>query len=219
MGPIGVFGGTFDPIHLGHLRTAYELLNEFSLTEVRFVPCRFPHHAKAPSASAELRLQMVRAAVAEEPGFRVDERELHRDGASYSVDTLESLRADFPGRSLALLIGLDAFLAFTSWHRWRDIMQLTHVIVARRPGSEIPRSGLVGELLDRCGTQDASDLRRASAGKIIVHTVTQLEIASSTIRAMVGRGADPRFLIPETVRRIIEESGCYASQFEKGGAI
>jgi nicotinate-nucleotide adenylyltransferase len=217
MGPIGVFGGTFDPIHLGHLRTAYEVLNEFGLEEMRFVPCRVPHHAKAPSAPADLRLQMVRKAVEAEPGFSVDERELNREGPSYSVDTLESLRADFPGRTLTLLIGLDAFLAFNSWHRWQDIMQLAHIVVARRPGSEIARSGPVGELLDHCVTRDASDLRRASAGKIIVHTVTQLEIASSSIRAMVGRGVDPKFLIPETVGRIIEESGCYASHIDKGG--
>ena len=94
MGLIGVFGGTFDPIHLGHLRTAYELLMEFSLTEVRFVPCRVPHHDKAPSASADLRVQMVREAVSAQPGFSVDERELNRAGPSYSVDTLESLRAE-----------------------------------------------------------------------------------------------------------------------------
>jgi nicotinate-nucleotide adenylyltransferase len=217
MGPIGVFGGTFDPIHLGHLRTAYELLNEFTLAEVRFVPCRIPHHDKAPSASSEQRLQMVRAAIAAEPGFSVDERELRREGASYSVDTLESLRTDFPERTLVLLIGLDAFIAFTSWHRWQDIIQLAHIIVARRPGSEISDAGPVGPLMDRYGTLDASDLYRAPAGKIIIHTVTQLEIASSTIRAMVGRGCDPRFLVAESVRKIIEESGCYANQNDTGG--
>jgi nicotinate-nucleotide adenylyltransferase len=217
MGPIGIFGGTFDPIHLGHLRTAYEVLHEFDLAEMRFVPCRVPHHAKAPSASVKLRLQMVRAALEAEPGFSVDERELKRDGPSYSIDTLESLRADFPGRTLMMLIGLDAFLAFDSWHRWQDILQLANIIVARRPGSEIAHGGPNGELLDRCITRDASDFLRASAGKIIVHTVTQLEIASSTIRAMVGHGIEPRFLVPETVGRIIEQSGCYASHIDKGG--
>ena len=219
MGLIGVFGGTFDPIHLGHLRTAYELLMEFSLTEVRFIPCRVPHHDKAPSASADLRVQMVREAVSAQSGFSVDERELNRAGPSYSVDTLESLRTDFPDQTLTLLVGLDAFLTFTSWHRWQDILQLTHVIVARRPGSTIARSGPVGELLGRRGTRDASDLVRTSAGKIIIHTVTQLEIASSAIRAMAGRGADPKFLVPESVGRIIEESGCYVSQNSKGGTI
>ena len=116
-----------------------------------------------------------------------------------------------------LLIGLDAFLAFTSWHRWQDIMQLAHIIVARRPGSEISDAGPVGPLMDRYGTLDASDLYRAPAGKIIIHTVTQLEIASSTIRAMVGRGDDPKFLVAESVRKIIEESGCYANQNDTGG--
>jgi len=219
MGPIGVFGGTFDPIHLGHLRTAYEVLHEFSLAEIRFVPCRVPHQAKAPSAPVDIRLQMVREAVEAEPGFSVDERELNREGPSYTVDTLESLRADFPDRTLTLIVGLDAFLAFTSWHRWQDIMQLTHIIVARRPGSEVARSGPVGELLDRCLTGTGSDLLRVPAGKIVIHTVTQLEIASSAIRAMVDRGVEPRFLVPEAVGRIIEASGCYSSHSDKGGKI
>lgn len=159
---------------------------------------------------------MVRAAAAAEPGFVVDERELTREGPSYSVDTLESLRAEFPQRTLALIVGLDAFLTFTSWHRWQDITQLAHILVARRPGSEIADSGPIGELLDRCHTPDASELRRSSAGKIIIHTVTQLEIASSSIREMVGRSADPKFLVPDTVGQIIEESGCYAGQTDEG---
>jgi nicotinate-nucleotide adenylyltransferase len=219
MQPIGVFGGTFDPIHLGHLRTAYEVLHEFGLEHMRIVPCRTPHHGKAPTASADLRLQMVRAAVDSEPGLCVDERELIREGPSYSVDTLESIRAEFPGRTLMLLIGLDAFLKFDSWHRWQDILRLAHIVVARRPGAEAVRVGPIADLLDRCGTSDASDLRRDSTGKIIVHTVTQLEIASSSIRAMVGREMDPRFLVPEVVGRIIEESGCYAGYIDKGGTI
>jgi nicotinate-nucleotide adenylyltransferase len=219
MQPIGVFGGTFDPIHLGHLRTAYEVLHEFDLEQMRIVPCRIPHHGKAPTASADLRLQMVCAAVDSEPGLCVDERELIREGPSYSVDTLESISADFPGRTLMLLIGLDAFLRFDSWHRWQDILRLAHIVVARRPGAETVRPGPVADLLDRCGTSDASDLHRESSGKIIVHTVTQLEIASSSIRAMVGREMDPRFLVPEVVGRIIEESGCYAGHIDKGGTI
>jgi nicotinate-nucleotide adenylyltransferase len=211
MRPIGVFGGTFDPIHLGHLRTAFELLQEFQLTEIRFVPCRIPHREKSPLASAELRLRMVRESIESEPGFRVDERELNRDGPSYSVDTLESLCDEFPDRTLALIIGMDAFLGFTAWHRWQDILRLAHIIVAHRPGSDIPGAGPIGELLADYGAADSPDLLQESAGRIFLHAVTQLEISSSAIRQMVRRGADPRFLIPGPVARIIGESGCYSA--------
>ena len=218
MGPIGVFGGTFDPIHLGHLRTALELLDKFELAQIRFVPCRYPPDQKSPLASAELRLQMVQLAVSSESDFVVDDRELNRDGPSYSITTLESLRDEFPDCVLALIIGMDAFLAFTSWHRWQDILRLAHLIVARRPGSKLPDTGDIGELLARHGGRESSDLRRDSAGRIFVHAVTQLEISSSAIREMVGRGADPRFLVSEAVDAIIEESGCYGGDIRKGGS-
>jgi len=212
---IGIFGGTFDPIHVGHLRTALELLNRLDLAQIRFVPCRVPHHQKMPSASENLRLQMVRAAVAPESKFVVDDRELHRPGPSYSVDTLESLRQEFPEYVLALIVGMDAFAAFDSWHRWQDILNLAHVIVARRPGSDVP-TGAIGELLAVRGVSDAAGLQTDRAGRILVHTVTQLEISSSAIREMAGRGEDPRFLVPEAVRQIIDTSGCYTVKDKKG---
>ena len=218
MGPIGVFGGTFDPIHLGHLRTALELLDKFALAQIRFVPCRHPPDQKSPVASAELRLQMVQLAVSSESDFVVDDRELNRDGPSYSIATLESLRDEFPDRILALIIGMDAFLAFTSWHRWQDILRLAHLIVACRPGSDLPDTGDIGELLVHHGGRESSDLRGNSAGRILVHAVTQLEISSSAIRGMVSRGADPRFLVPEAVEKFVEESGCYTSDVRKGGS-
>jgi nicotinate-nucleotide adenylyltransferase len=116
------------------------------------------------------------------------------------------------------LLGMDAFLAFTTWQRWRDILQLAHIVVACRPGSEASASGTAGELLENCGTGDRSDLLVESSGKIHVHAVSQLDIASSAIRDMVERGASPKFLVPETVERIINESGCYKSGIDKGGA-
>ena len=121
MQPIGVFGGEFDPIHNGHLRTAFELWQELHLTEVRILPTGSPPHRDPPYASAELRLQMVRAAVADQPAFVVDDREVRRSGVSYSVDTLTELRAEHPDRSLCLLLGMDAFLGLPNWHRWREI--------------------------------------------------------------------------------------------------
>ena len=213
MNPIGVFGGTFDPVHYGHLRTAFELQKSLRLSEVRFIPCGIPPHREMPVADADTRLAMVKAATAGQPGFNVDDREMRRDGPSYSVDTLLSLRSEYPHRSLCLIIGMDAFLGLPRWHHWREILQLAHVVVAHRPGWRTPDVGPLGELLIECGTASVHDLHEYRAGRIYIHAVTQLEIASTALRAIVTEGRDPRYLIPETVREIIMKSGCYnASQ-------
>ncbi|MFM2286880.1 MAG: hypothetical protein RL684_23, partial [Pseudomonadota bacterium] len=132
--PVGLFGGTFDPIHYGHLRTAYELWQSLRLAQVRFLPTGNPPHRESSLASTELRVQMVQAAIAGNEAFVVDDRETRREGLSYSVDTLLDLRREFPDRSLCLLLGMDAFLGMPHWHRWRDIFDLAHVVVAHRPG-------------------------------------------------------------------------------------
>ena len=208
--PIGIFGGTFDPIHLGHLRTGFELLQLLSLAEMRWIPVGDPGHREPPIASAELRLAMLRAAVADQPGFTVDDREMRRKGPSFTVDTLEELRAELPGRPLCLVLGMDAFLGFARWRRYDDILGLAHLVVAHRPGWQRPSSGALGALLAERGTTLAADLQQAVAGRIYVHAVTQLEISSSGLRDIITTGRDPRFLVPEPVRTIIVETGCYA---------
>jgi nicotinate-nucleotide adenylyltransferase len=208
--PIGVFGGTFDPIHYGHLRTAFELGQVLALAQVRFVPTGDPPHREAPFAPAALRLEMVRAAVAAEPAFAVDDREIHRAGRSYSVDTLTELRSDFPGRSLCLLLGMDAFLGMPGWHRWREIFDLAHVVVAHRPGWEAPITGPLGDLMIERGTGSVRDLHVAPCGRVLIQAVTQLEIASTDLRQLIITGRDLRYLVPEAVRAIILRTGCYA---------
>lgn len=212
MNPIGVFGGTFDPIHYGHLRTAFELLNALDLSEVRFIPCGTPPHRVTPQADAATRLAMVKAATDGQPGFNVDDREMRREGPSYSVDTLLSLRSEHPHLSLCLIIGMDAFLGLPRWHHWREIMQLAHVVVAHRPGWRSPGMGPLGELLVESGTANVHDLHEYRAGRIYVHAVTQLEIASTALREIVSGGGDPRYLMPEAVRKIILDSGCYTDE-------
>ena len=138
MNPIGIFGGTFDPIHYGHLRTAFELLQALRLGELRFMPAGNPPHREQPMASAEQRVAMVRAATAGQPGFTVDDRETRREGPSYSVDTLAGLRAEHPTRPLCLIVGMDAFLGLPKWHQWQDILKLAHLVVAHRPGWRAP---------------------------------------------------------------------------------
>jgi len=209
MRPIGVFGGTFDPIHYGHLRTAFELWQELRLTEVRFLPTGSPPHRDPPYASPELRLAMVKAAVADQPSFIVDDREVRRSGLSYSVDTLTELRQELPDRSLCLILGMDAFLGLPNWHRWRELLNLTHIVVAHRPGWKAPTMGPLGEVMVDHGTGSIRELHEKPAGCIYVHAVTQLEISSTELRALIEAGRDPRYLVPETVREIIRETRSY----------
>lgn len=210
MSAMGVFGGTFDPIHFGHLRTAYEVLQALQFGEVRFMPCGTPPHRGGTIASPEQRLAMVQAATAGQPGFVVDDRELHRDGPSYSVDTLTALRNEYPRWPIGLIIGMDAFLGLPKWYHWQEILRLAHIVVAHRPGWKAPDIGPLGELLAERGTHRAGDLHKAKSGHIYILDVTQLEIASTDIRQIVSAGRDPRFLMPDAVCEYIQASGCYA---------
>jgi nicotinate-nucleotide adenylyltransferase len=214
MAPIGIFGGTFDPIHFGHLRPAFELSQALKLAEVRFLPAGNPPHRQTTLASAEVRLAMVKAAVAGEKRFVVDDREIRRTGASYSVDTLTELRGEFPERSLCLMLGMDAFLGLPNWHRWRDILDLAHVVVWHRPGWKAPVHGPLGEVMVDRGTGSIRELHEQKAGRIYIHAVTQLEIASTQLRQVIVSGTDPRYLVPDEVRKIIVETGCYAPRIK-----
>lgn len=216
-GLVGVFGGTFDPIHLGHLRIALELLERTGLSEVRFIPAARPPHRAAPATPATLRFAMLEAAVADEPRFVADRRELDRPGPSYTVDTLESLAADFPDATLCLLLGMDAFVGLPGWHRWREVLELAHVVVADRPGARLPDDGELGWLVRERRTTDPVDLRAARAGRIHVEPVTQLDISASGLRAAIRAGRDPRYLVPDAVRRIIFETECYAEKETEDG--
>ena len=210
--PIGLFGGTFDPIHYGHLRTAFELWQSLRLAQVRFLPTGNPPHRAPSLAPAELRLQMIRAAVAGQSAFVVDDREIRRTGVSYSVDTLLDLRREFPERSLCLLLGMDAFLGMPNWHRWQEILDLAHVVVAHRPGWKAPITGPLGEVMVDRGTGSVHELHQRKAGRIYVLAVTQLEIASTDLRQLIHANRDLRYLVPEAVRELIHSSRCYAQR-------
>ena len=200
MRPIGIFGGTFDPIHYGHLRSAFVMLQALDFEEVRFIPCGDPPHRGVTYATAEQRSQLVELAIEGQDGFIADDRELTRGGLSYTVDTLESLRKEFPGRSLGLIVGMDAFLGLPGWHRWDEILDIAHIIVAHRPGWKAPDIGALGRLISDFGTHRVKDLHTATAGRVHIHAVTQLEISSTEIRDLVAAGRDPRFLMPDAVR-------------------
>lgn len=209
MSPIGIFGGTFDPIHYGHLRTAFEVLQALRFSEVRFVPSGDPPHRGQTFAAAGLRLEMVRAAVQDQSGFVVDDCEFKRDGPSYTVDTLAAMREEHSDRALGLIVGMDAFLGLTSWYRWDEILNLAHIVVAHRPGWQVPDQGDIGELISAHRSTCVDDLHQTLHGHIHIHAVTQLEIASTEIRELIAAGRDPRFLMPDVVRDLIVENSCY----------
>jgi nicotinate-nucleotide adenylyltransferase len=208
--PLGIFGGTFDPIHVGHLRTGYELMHALRLAEVRWIPVGNPGHRDPPLASAALRLEMVRLAIAGQPGFVLDDREIRRSGVSRTIDTLRELRDEQPGRSICVLLGMDAFAGFMQWHRWREIFDYAHLVVAHRPGWPPPTEGPLADLLAERAIPDVGALHTRSCGGIHVRKVTPLEVSSTDLRELLVSGDDPRFLVPDPVRTVIMESGCYA---------
>src|ERR1700686_4248253 len=179
-------------------------------------PARPPHRAQL-CGSPERRLQMVRAAVADQPSFVVDDREVRRSGVSYSVDTLTELRREYPERSLCLLLGMDAFPGLPNWHRWRELLTLAHIVVAHRPGWRAPTTGPLGEVMVDHGTGTIRVLHERPSGCVYVHAVTQLEISSTELRSLIIAGRDPRYLVPDAVRQIILETRCYAAQQEPDG--
>ena len=209
-GMIGVFGGTFDPIHFGHLRSALEMLQDLALQEVRFVPLRTAVHRIQPTATAAQRLAMVRAALVDQPGLVADDREFRRTGNSYSYDTLASLRKELgPQRPICLLIGLDAFAELPTWYRWQDIADLAHWVVMGRPGAgTVTDSELRHWMTLRLAT-DPAILARKPGGSILFRDVTQLDISASAIRARLAVGLSPRFLLPDGVLAIIERERLY----------
>jgi nicotinate-nucleotide adenylyltransferase len=207
--PVGIFGGTFDPVHFGHLRPALEVLEELELAEVRLIPCHVPPHRDEPQAHADHRLELLRIAVSQVPGLRVDERELDRPGPSYTVDTLIDLRQELPDTPLCLMIGMDSLLGLPAWHRWRELIELAHLVVLARPGYEPSFSGELAEWIDgrRAGSKAA--LGAALNGAVYFHPVTQLDISATGIRHLIRSGRVPRFLTPDAVWRQIVAQRLY----------
>ena len=208
--PIGVLGGTFDPIHYGHLRPALELLEALKLAEVRFIPCRIPAHRSTPLITAEQRLDLVRLAMAEQSGFVADDRELRREGSSYMVDTLASLRTDCGDDTpLCLILGADAFRELPIWRHWQDLGNFAHIIVMQRPGILQLFPPALKEFMAPRRVYDALALCRKSAGSVLFQPVTQLRISATQIRTLLASGQSPRYLLPEAVLASIRDRALY----------
>lgn len=209
--PVGILGGTFDPIHYGHLRPALELLETLKLAEVRFIPCRVPAHRDTPSITAEQRLELVQLAIAEQAGFVIDGRELCRPGTSYMIDTLSSLRAELGVTPLCLILGSDAFRELMTWRRWQELTDLAHIVVMRRPGADQPLPPLLEDFVSSRLIDQPQALHDRPAGSILWQTVTPLAISATQIRRLLMRGQSARYLLPEPVLAHIHAHALYQS--------
>lgn len=211
MQPIGILGGTFDPVHFGHLHSALELQETLGLAEVRLIPCGHPPHRNPPRAPASARLAMLELAVTGQPGLRVDPRELERPGPSYMVDTLTSLRDELGKAPLCLILGSDAFLGLPGWHRWQELVQLAHLVVMHRPGWVLDHSlaAPLAQLVDTRRVYEAAALAAQPAGSILLVPVTPLDISSTAIRTLIAAGRSPRYLLPDAVWEHIRTHGLY----------
>lgn len=206
---IGLLGGTFDPVHFGHLRGALEAAECLGLDELRLIPSARPPHRGQPSASAEQRLAMVQLATGGVTGLMVDDRELQRDRPSYTVETLESLRSDLGDTvTLFMILGWDAFGGLPAWHRWEELLGLCNLVVLQRPDYDPELPEVLKDLLAARSVSDPGSVS-ARYGQIICLTQTPLAISATHIRQLVAERRSPRFLLPDAVLDYIETHGLY----------
>lgn len=206
---ICLYGGTFDPVHNGHLRTAIEVQQATGVERIHLLPCRLPPHRDQPLAAPDQRLAMLELAIAGEPALAIDERELRREGPSFMVDTLRSVRAQVADEPLALVLGMDAFRGLESWREWQRLPELAHILVMQRPDSAWPQTGALAGWVKKSATDNFPALLQQPAGLICSVPVTQLAISSSQIRALLATGKSPRYLLPDAVLDYIQKHDWY----------
>ncbi len=206
---IGILGGTFDPIHYGHLRPAEEVRQALMLSELRLIPAGKPPHRGQPSTAARARADLVRAAVADDPNVTVDDRELYRDGPSYTLDTLSDLRSEMPDDALCLIVGRDSFFSLPSWYRWRELADLAHIVVTERPGTVREMPEALAEWMEGRLAHIPEALREQPAGRVFLMPVTPLAISATGIRRALATGRSVRGLMPEEARRRVVADGFY----------
>ena len=211
-GPLGVFGGTFDPIHYGHLRLAETAREALGLARVRLIPAGQPPHRATPGAAGAHRLAMARLAAADNPAFEVDPAEVEAEQASYTILSLERLRAELgPGRPLVLLLGVDAFLGLPTWRRWTELFDFAHLAVANRPGYSLDGATMTAALAEEAKRRQASSsiLGAAPAGHLVQFAMTPLAISATDIRARCAAGQSLRYLLPPPVVDYISRHQLY----------
>lgn len=206
---LGIFGGTFDPIHIGHLRLALELKQQLALDEMHLLPCYLPPHRAAPGASSKQRVDMLQLALQNCSELQVDARELQRDKPSYTLDTLMELRAEVGAQtSLSLCMGMDSFCTLDTWYEWQQLIRLAHIVVVERLGYELPTIGPVAELVRRHGA-DVTALKTAAMGAVVIVAPRLLPVSATEIRAQLTAGQSPQFLLPDAVLNYIHAQQLY----------
>jgi len=210
---IGILGGTFNPIHYGHLRMAQELADALNLDEVRFIPSANPPHRTKPEVSAQHRAAMVQLAIRDNHLFKLDNRELKRTGASYTIDTLISLRDELgEGNAFCLIMGNDVFVKLNTWHRWQELLDYCHIILIQRPDASPHQPKLPEELtalLHDHYTENAADLAFKNFGYIHMQKITPLDISATKIREMLAINHEPKYLSPDNVLAYIKQYQLY----------
>lgn len=210
---IGVFGGTFDPVHIGHLRAAIELRDSLRLDTLRLMPSADPVHRQAPEAGAEHRLAMLRLAVANEPALVADDLEIRRGGATYTIDTLEQLRSTLgDDQPLLLCIGMDSLASLDSWKHWQSLTDLAHIVVAGRPGWQPPAQGALAEWVGRHRVDAVGDLNTRPAGCLYFADIPLLPVSSTGIRDDLRAGRSVRYLTPDAVIDYIHDYHLYGTR-------
>ena len=214
MKPIGILGGTFNPVHYGHLRIAEELCDALDLDEVRLMPANLPPLRTAPGVSGAERLHMVRLAIAGNARLVADAREVAKTSLCYTVDTLAELRAELgPRRPICLMLGADAFARLHRWHRWRDLFELAHFAVAERGGhpsiATAPLDPTLAAELRARRISEVGLLAEQPFGAIYLAPTSVLQISATRIRGLIGRAASARYLLPPAVLDYIHDRGLY----------
>jgi len=207
--PLALLGGTFDPVHYGHLRCADQARRELSLEYLYLLPAGQPPHRGEPQASTAQRLRMLTLARGEFPCLLLDDRETRRAGPSYMVDTLRELRDIYPQRPLLLLIGQDAANQLHSWHRWRQLFELAHIVILTRPAAHIEYEPDLAEQVGLRAVADARGLKASPAGGIMQLDVEPVDVSATAIKRMIRSGQVPRGMLPEPVLAYIAENGLY----------
>lgn len=213
---VGMFGGTFDPVHNAHLRVALDVVEQGELARLHLIPCRIPPHRGDPSVTASERLAMLDLAARGEPRFVVDDRELRRAGPSYTVDTLASLHEEFPDAHLVLLLGTDSFVTLPQWDRWQQLGERAHMVVMARPDSPLDAPGPLRDWLRGRQVETWSALRDRAAGCVLFQEVTPLAVSATDLRERLAAGRSGRYLLPDAVWEYIRDKGLYGADGSVG---
>ncbi|TEW54860.1 nicotinate-nucleotide adenylyltransferase [Psychromonas sp. RZ22] len=206
---IGFLGGTFDPIHFGHLRPALEIQQALNLQALYLMPNYIAPHKSKSLASPAQRIDMVKIAIQDTPQLQINTQELLRDSPSYTINTLKVLREQYPQTPLCFIMGMDSLIQFDTWYQYKDILNYCHLIVSHRPGWDPQFNSTVTNLLAVHQINDPTLLHQKQAGCIYFQSTSQLDISSSAIRELLVNDKSIDFLTPNSVCRYIEEQQCY----------